>query len=414
MNVLFITIDNVFSFKTRSIYLDLANQFIREGHYVTLISVCEKRDRRPEMPKKIESEGAEIFKVFSPNITRVSNYAMKGMSLIWLGYLYKKAVKQAMKGRTYSLVLYGSPPITVYKAIETVKKKHGAYSYLLLKDIWPYDSVFGGVLSTKGWKGIAFSILKRMARRLYRTSDTIGCMSPANVRFLTENEPMLNKAKIEVNPNSIKPFGRKLSDEEKNELRAKYGIPENKVICIYGGNLGLAQGVDFALEAVRESNNISEVCFVFAGGGTAKQYVEKAQKSQDYKNLIFISSLPKDEYDQLVYACDIGLIFLNHECLAPNYPSRLLSYLQAGIPVLCATDTYTDIGRIAEENGYGLWCESNNTKEFKNKLLQMLDTDKRKRMGLNAKLFLDTHYTVDFSYNLIMSKVNCKKGHNNG
>ena len=29
------------------------------------------------------------------------------------------------------------------------------------------------------------------------------------------------------------------------------------------------------------------------------------------------------------------------------------------MPVLCATDPNTDIGTIAEENGYGYWCESN-------------------------------------------------------
>ncbi len=405
MNVLFLTIDNVTSFETRSIYMDLVNKFRREGHYITVISVCEKRDQRPGMPRYFEAESGEVIKVFSPNVTRVSNYVAKGISLVYLNHLYKKATRQAIMNRRYELVLYGSPPVTVYGAVDLVKRKQGSYSYLLLKDIWPYDSVFGGVLSKTGWKGFAFNILKLMARKLYSVSDTIGCMSPANIQFLTDNEPELDKNKIEVNPNSVEPFGKKLTKSGIIKTREEYGIPTDKVIFLYGGNLGLPQGIDFALNAVKTSAIVEDACFVFVGGGTAKGLVEDAKKTGDYSNLIFLPPMSKDEYDQFAYACDVGLLFLNHECLAPNYPSRLLSYMQAGLPVLCATDTYTDVGRIAEENGYGLWVESNNSQGFMTALLHLMNSDVLSRMGKASKEFFDHNYTVNISYDLIMNKL---------
>ena len=405
MNVLFFTIDNVTSFRTRSIYMDLVNKFIREGHYVTVISVCEKRDQRPDIVRRIETDGGEVLKVFSPNVTKVSNYIMKGVSLVWLNHLYKKAANQAMKNRLYDLVLYGSPPVTVYGAVDLVKKKQGSYSYLLLKDIWPYDCLFGDALSTKGWKGIAFNILKFMARKLYSVSDVIGCMSPANIKFLTDNEPEIDKDKIEVNPNSVEPFGVALSEAEIKETRKKYGIPTDKVIFLYGGNLGIPQGIDFALEAVKASKIVDDACFVFVGGGTAKELVEKAKTTQNYENLLFIPPMPKDEYDQFVYACDVGLIFLNHECLSPNYPSRLLSYMQAGLPVLCATDIYTDVGKIAVENGYGLNCQSNDVGGFVRCVLYMMDNKKRSNMGKKAHDYYIRNYTSDNSYQIIMNRL---------
>lgn len=405
MNVLFITIDNVASFNNRSIYIDLVNKFRREGHYVTVISVCEKRDQKPDMPKRFEADGGEVIKVFSPNVTKVSNYLMKGISLVRLNTLFKKAVKLAIKERHYDLVLYGSPPVTVYGAVDLVKERQGSYSYLLLKDIWPYDSVFGGVLSKKGWKGIAFNILKCMARKLYRVSDTIGCMSPANIIFLTDNEPKLDINKIEVNPNSVEPFGVKLSKEEIYTTRQKYGLPTDKVIFLYGGNLGISQGIDFALKAIKEAKSVKGACFVFVGSGTAKYLVEKVKKSEEYQNLIFLPSMPKDEYDQFVYACDVGLVFLNHECLAPNYPSRLLSYMEAGLPVLCATDLYTDVGRIAEHNKYGLWCESNDISGFVAHVETFMEKMERDRMGRNAEEFFNKYYTVDSSYQIIIERM---------
>ena len=408
MDVLFLTIDNVTGFRTRSIYMDLANTFINHGHFVTILSVCEQRDAGPEVQPRIETDHAEIIRVFTPNVTKVSNYIQKGLSLFSLARLMRKAAKKATSDRIYDLVLYGSPPVSFYSAVGYVKKRQRAYTYLLLKDIWPYDCLYGDVLSRKGWKGIAFNILRLMALRLYSVSDTIGCMSPANIRFLTENEPRLSRAKIEVNPNSIRPFGKTLSEQEKHELRGKYGIPADQTVFVFGGNIGIAQGLDFALKAVEEAKEIKDALFVFIGSGTAQSIVESQARSNQLPNLLFIPSIPKDEYEQLVYACDVGLVFLNHECLSPNFPSRILCYLQASLPVLLATDPYTDVGSIAEENGFGLWCESNDPAAFVRHVHTLMDPETRMEMGNGGHEYFLKEYTVDHSYELIMKRLQKK------
>ena len=115
-----------------------------------------------------------------------------------------------------------------------------------------------------------------------------------------------------------------------------------------------------------------------------------------------MNGLPKAEYDELVSTCDVGLIFLDHRFTIPNYPSRLLSYLENKMPVLCATDPNTDMGKIAEENGYGMWCESNSVDAFTAILDQMLKSD-RKTMGEKGYRFLKENYLVEHTYNAIVS-----------
>ena len=44
------------------------------------------------------------------------------------------------------------------------------------------------------------------------------------------------------------------------------------------------------------------------------------------ENMKLMSKLPKDDYDRMVAACDVGLIFLDHRFTIPNFPSRLLLY----------------------------------------------------------------------------------------
>ena len=74
------------------------------------------------------------------------------------------------------------------------------------------------------------------------------------------------------------------------------------------------------------------------------------------------------------------------------------------MPVVCATDPNTDMGRIAKENGFGYWCESVNPEDF-TKLVEKVLTSDRLVMGKKGYEFLKENYLVDNTYNAIMSHV---------
>ena len=114
-----------------------------------------------------------------------------------------------------------------------------------------------------------------------------------------------------------------------------------------------------------------------------------------------MKGLPKEDYDQLAKACDVGMIFLDHRFTIPNYPSRLLAYLENSMPVVCCTDPNTDVGRLAEKNGYGYWCASKNPADFTDIVNRMLASD-IKAMGQRGYQFLQDNYTVDKCYDIIM------------
>ena len=71
------------------------------------------------------------------------------------------------------------------------------------------------------------------------------------------------------------------------------------------------------------------------------------------------------------------------------------------MPVICATDLNTDMGSIAEENGYGYWCESVNPADFTALVEKILAAD-RKAMGEKGYQFLKENYLVEHTYNAIM------------
>ncbi len=101
------------------------------------------------------------------------------------------------------------------------------------------------------------------------------------------------------------------------------------------------------------------------------------------------------------------MIFLDHRFTVPNFPSRLLSYLEYKLPVLASTDVNTDMGRIIEENNFGLWsesCDLNTTDQNVNKLAN--DPELRITMGQNGYNYFVKNYTVSNSYNIITKHFN--------
>lgn len=117
-----------------------------------------------------------------------------------------------------------------------------------------------------------------------------------------------------------------------------------------------------------------------------------------------MKGLPKDDYDQLVRACDVGLIFLDYRFTIPNFPSRLLSYLECRMPIIACTDSNCDAGTIAEQNGFGLYAPSDDVNAFTNAVNRMLGSD-IKEMGERGYRYLCDNYLVENSYEVIMRHI---------
>jgi len=228
-------------------------------------------------------------------------------------------------------------------------------------------------------------------------------MSEANVRYLVEHNPDLDAEKVEVCPNSIEP--RNVCAVEPVEtLRAKYGIPHAAVVVLFGGNLGKPQGLDFFLDVVDHSGSRTDVHYVIAGSGTDKQRVWDHFAAGQHSNITLLDYLPKDEYENLLCLADVGLILLDGRFTIPNFPSRLTAYMEAGIPVLAATDTVSDIKDVLRESDSGLWVEWGDREGFLAAIdCLRSDPSLRLAMGQRGRRYLEEHYTVAKAYETIVA-----------
>lgn len=397
MNVLFMTIGKMDNIEEHTIYCDLLRYFRDTGHSVYTISPYEKRTGLQTAHE--EKKGIHMLHVSTGNVTGMVSLIEKGLAQLSIESIFIKAIKKYYSNVKFDLVMYSTPPITFCNAIEYVKRRDNAKTYLLLKDIFPQNAVDIGMMSKSGIKGILYKFFRNKEKKLYGLSDYIGCMSPANVEYVKQNNPEIDDYKVEVCPNCIEIVDKSINEEERRSIRKKYDIPLEKKVFVYGGNLGKPQGIDFLIECLHSQENSKDNYFLIVGDGTEYGKIEEFVKSSNQNNIRLMKRLPQEDYDTMVGACDVGMIFLDHRFTIPNFPSRLLSYMQAKIPVLACTDSNTDIGRIVENAGFGNWCESNNVEAFGK------CTEKIMQIGNVADVewnYLNEYYSTKTGYNIIM------------
>ena len=404
MNVIFLTLVRISNIDERHIYADLMREFRDEGHHVYIVTAAERR--LGQETSLVDSHGVKILNVKTLNVQK-TNIVEKGIGTLLIESQFKAAIKKYLGDVKFDLITYSTPPITFTNVVKYLKHENPqAISYLQLKDIFPQNAVDIGMMSKTGVKGLLYKFFRKKEKALYKVSDYIGCMSPANVEFVLKHNPEIDASSVEVAPNSVELRDVRLEDEqekaERYYIRKKYELPTDKLIFIYGGNLGKPQGIDYLVKCLEANKKRTDCYFVVVGTGTEYPRLEEWYHQNNNMNVKVMQGLPKADYDLLVKHCDVGMIFLDHRFTIPNYPSRLLSYLENKMPVLCATDVNTDIGKIAEENGYGYWCESVKPEDFTALVDKMLTSD-RKAMGEKGYEFLKNNYLVEHTYNAIMA-----------
>lgn len=394
MKILYLTISYP-SAGNRNLYTDLVEELKKTGHDVTVVMAEESA--KIDKSKLSFENNIEVLRVKVGNQFGVG-LVEKGITTLKVKPLLKKAINRYLSDREYDLILYSTPPVTLADLVVYCKKKYKAKSYLMLKDIFPQNGIDLNLFSKKN---VLYKYFRLKEKKLYQCSDRIGCMSNANINFVNEQEEYEFSNKLELFPNTMRIENQ--LNINRQAIRTKYELPMNQRIFIFGGNLGKPQAIDFLLEPIRMLADYKEAYFLIVGDGAEKNKILDYINKENPTNLKFIAKLPREEYDKIMKACDVGLILLNSKFTIPNYPSRIMAYLHESLPILAATDAVTDIQTlVVDEAKCGYWCESVNPVEFVNQVKLLTEDDKlRDKLGENGRNYLAKQFDVKLSVKLL-------------
>lgn len=140
------------------------------------------------------------------------------------------------------------------------------------------------------------------------------------------------------------------------------------------------------------------IFFALVGRGSEKNSAKTRLEQGGCKNYVMLENLPREEYEAFVRECDAGLILLDYRFTIPNYPSRILTYMEFGLPVLAATDRVNDIGDMIRKSGCGTAVYSDDSEAFAAQIKKLADDGSlRRKMGLAGRIYAEKHFDVAVS-----------------
>lgn len=376
-----------------TIYTDLAEALYEAGHEIT-VAVSEQTKNLTQTQMKQE-RGFDVLRVVTGNYYDVG-LIEKGITTLRIPNLMKKGISQYISNQKFDFILYEAPPVTNASLVRWAKKKFHCPSYLMLKDIFPQNAIDIGIMKSNS---PIFKFFKHKEKELYESADIIGCMSKANIQYIIDHNPWLDKNKLELFPNTKKITGN--TEIVKQEMRNKYSIPEDACVFLFGGNMGKPQYVDLLCQAIKECKDDKHIFFLFIGRGTERYKLEKTIQNTKVDNAIVIENLPREQYEQIIKESDVGLIVLDYRFTIPNYPSRILSYMEYSKPVIAATDKVTDLKELIETANCGEWVWSGDKEGFIKTIRSFAKSSLLREKGRNGRNYLVNNFSLNNSVEIL-------------
>jgi glycosyltransferase involved in cell wall biosynthesis len=375
-------------------FRDLAEELIIQGHEVTIISGSNNITKELDITTE---ENVRIVRVKSPDLK--TNKFTRLLNEIALGRRIWKQTKDFIDYSEFDLVIYYSPTIFWAYLVNKLKKSFKLKSYLVLRDIFPKWAVDLGLIKKYS---LAHLFLKFHEYRLYRSADFIGVQSPKNKLYF-EDSSFLRLFNPEVLFNWVQP-DEDTNAKEISSIRKDLDIKE-KVLFLYGGNIGVAQDLDNLLNLASNLKDQKNIFFLLVGEGTEFDRLSNKIIKEDINNMSLIGSVSPLEFQKIVAASDVGLVSLNRDFRTQNIPGKIMSYIKSKKPMLASINEDNDMFDIVHNKSGYVVLNGDNTTFIKYAIKLAEDKNLRRRMGENGHNLLHEIFSVESASAKILKKL---------
>lgn len=376
---------------------ELAYSLQKKGKNVTVIALSWLKDD-PASSCAVEN-GVKVVRVKLPDFFYKRLLPITALKILAFPLFVRGHIREHLK--SCDLLIGNTPCVTIFGLTGFFRRRFSAKSFLVLWDFFPYYLKDLNVVRNAP----TFSALRWLERKMYKSFDKIGCMTNRNIEFLVENYSYRTPEKV------IRlPIWATIKDRpsvDKLAVKKKHGLPIDKVIAVYGGAMSIVQDLTNLLALAEKARNLN-LCFVLIGGGTERESLIREAKQRGLDNVIFLDAVSRADYEQLLSACDIGLIFLSHKLTVPSFPSKSLDYFKLSLPILAGLDSFTDFGpTLTNVARAGFYARADQTDELAGMLTRLVeDADLRSQLGENGRKYYEVEFDVDRATDKILSAIN--------
>jgi colanic acid biosynthesis glycosyl transferase WcaI len=246
------------------------------------------------------------------------------------------------------VVYSNSWPIFATALVRMVAAMRGISVVLSVQDLYPESLILLGRMSPRS---IGARALRAIDRRISRGSRFVIVIS-SGFEEIYRSSRRIDAERLMVVPN----WGDSsivLDVEASRRFREQLGVRSDERLVAFGGNIGVAAGVDSIVEAARLLSDEDRIRIVIAGAGSETGRVRRLASEIANQRVIVHSPWPPEETAAVLGAADAFVLTTYGEQSLASVPSKLIAYFQAGRPVLAVALPQSDVARTMERAGAG-------------------------------------------------------------
>jgi colanic acid biosynthesis glycosyl transferase WcaI len=369
---------------------EFANELANRGHEITVVTVFPRRYLIPEkieVPKTRffywERMGRFLVLRVRPElrvkslISRFLEYSVLPITLFIGGLI---------AGGNKDLIHCQTPPLTVAFTASILSRILRKPIIIRIQDIHPDALVKIGLLKNK----LLIKLMELMELFVYVCASHITVISDGYKKHVLARG--INGKKISLIPNWADV--NKIKPPNENDFRERMRLG-GEFLVTYAGTISWPQDLETVVEAASILRNNRDIRFLIVGDGVKKEMLVRRSRELRLDNIIFMPLQPRDEYFKILYASDACIVPLRKQFTSPTLPSKMLEIMACGKPIIANVPFDSDVRKLVENAGCGIWVEPENPKDFSKAVLTLRSNRALvAKLGENGLLYLRSHLTL--------------------
>lgn len=375
-----------------SMLRSIGRQLVADGHEVTVLTAQPSYHRATKVEKRPaveELDGMTVRRTWLfPESKR--NYFMRALNMLLFMASVRRTIRKARGAQAFDSVMASTmPPVMVAGTARRAAQKTGAAFYYHMMDIYPEIALVSG-MKKEGW-------LTRWLARI----DARTCEQARKVIVLSEDMRDAIAARgLDVGNVAIQNNFRleSFQDQAPPPLPEALQKPEGSFRLLFAGNLGRFQGLEQVLEAMRlVHQDLPQLRLDFLGEGHGRQRLEEQAGDLLGKQVFFHGYLPIEQAGQMVETADLSLVSLQQDIIRYAYPSKTMTCLAEGSPLLAMVEEDSELARMVREEQVGYVAPQNNPHTLADVLrtAATASAETRREQGQRAKTLTARAFTAE-------------------
>lgn len=373
------------------LFYELGCELVKRGHDVKVVTSFPSYHPTGDLSKyrrkifmKEDKEGMEVLRIKVPKFPRHTPFA-RALWQFTLAFLF---IFPSLRIKEIDVIIVYSPPLTLGITAWILSRLRKAKFILNVQDLFPQSVIDLGILRNK----LLIRFFEAMEKFVYKKANFITVHSEGNKEHVVSKgkEP----EKVFVIPNWVDVSFLKPGKKD-NEFSKKYNL-DGKFIVSFAGVLGYSQDIDIILDSAKKLERYKDIVFVIVGDGVEKPRLIRKAEEMKLKNVRFLPMQPRHVYPQVIQASDVSLATLHSFVKTPVVPSKILSIMAIGKPVISAMDLNGDAPKLIEEAKCGFAILPEDPDLLAEKILELYkNKELRETLGRNGRKYAEENLSLN-------------------